>query len=615
VWGPAGNPDQRQVPSGDMIMALNQLGLACEATPSVGGPEIAYDRVETGPRKPLPFTRPGAEVTALRNLGQSVAGLVSAPASTDQAFALAHHYMQGVASPTALAALRGERQAPPLMGTLAEGLESPTATVVPAVAQRPQAKAFDHFIDAPVAMGLMSMPLAASQPPAQQPHTRVKDAQRLRRMAAPTVAGVMAAHSKSIAARLTLVDDAVALGRTDATRATVLAARQVPFTALAQAPQALVAGVGRARESGGTLERFSQALLAKTGIDIKTGPSATAKATAKPTAKARTLAQGAELQPGQVAVLRMPNAARDAAQSATRPGLWVQQGAARLVLLGLGGTLLADTLALAGTAQARVALPPGTLHIAALALGSAQAPSGLAGWHTGSHLPYLGWGTAVAAQAVVQSNASGMRGHAQRHLTGWVTGAELSQGECSVSTRFALAPRCVLITLDDPATQGESVDQRQLLMGLDGARRTTDAQGQDKAPLLLTQGLRSVLAYEVEPLYDEQEQPLPCVVNIAAQAGWHLVGVMASASLSPQAALALLAESGFDAALQSLAQVGEGAVATRIAWQGAQRSATQRAKARAAARGQAAAQALAPLRLSTPRKPSKPRTPSPRKGS
>jgi hypothetical protein len=609
VWGPLGDFNHRQVPSGDMVMALNQLGLACEATPSAPGPEIAFDRVETGPRKPLPFTRAAAEVAALRSLSQSVAGLVSAPASADQAFALAHHYMQGVASPTALAALRGERQAPPLMGTLAEGLESPTATVVPEVVARPAEKAFDHFIDPPLAMGLMRMPLAATQPPAQQPHTRVKDAQRLRRMAAPTVAGVMAARSKSIAAQLTLVDDAVALGRTDATRSTVLAARQVPFTALAQAPQALVAAVGRAREPGGELDRFSQAMLVKTdiNINIKTGPKAAAKAAAK----AATGAQGAELQPGQVAVLHMPNAAHDAAQSARRPSLVVLKGPARLVLLGLGGTLLADTLAVAGSKRSQVALPPGTVHIAALGLGSAQAASGLAGWHTGTQLPYLGWGTAVAAQAVVQSNATGLRGHAQRHLTGWVSGAELSQGECSVSTRFALAPRCVLIALDDPATQGEAVDQRQLLMGLDGARRTTDAQGQDKAPLLLTQGLRSVLAYEVEPLYDAQEQPLPCVVNIAAQAGWHLVGVMASASLSPQAALALLAESGFDAALQPLAQVGDGAVATRIAWQGARRSSAQRVKARAAARGHVAAKALAPLRLSIS---SKSRTPSLRKG-
>ena len=602
IWGPLGDFNHRPVPSGDMVMALNQLGLACEATPSTPGPEIAFDRVETGPRKPLPFTRAAVEVNALRSLSQSVAGLVSAPANADQAFALAHQYMQGVASPTALAALRGERQAPPLMGTLAEGLESPTATVVPEVMARPVAPAFDHFIDPPLAMGLMAMPLAATQAPAQQPHTRVKDAPRLRRMAAPTVAAVMAAHSKSIAAQLTLVDDAAAPGRTDATRSTLLAARQVPFTALAQAPQALVAAVGRGREPGGELDRFSQAMLVKTDINIKSGTRAAALAT--------TGAQGAELQPGQVAVLRMPNAVHDAAQSARRPGLVVLQGPARIVLLGLGGTLLADTLAVAGSEQAPVALPPGTVHIAALGLGSAQAASGLAGWHTGSQLPYLGWGTAVAPQAVVQSNAAGLRGHAQRHLTGWVSGAELSQGECSVSTRFALAPRCVLIALDDPATQGEAVDQRQLLMGLDGARRTTDAQGQDKAPLLLTQGRRSVLAYEVEPLYDAQEQPLPCVVNIAAQTGWHLVGVMASASLSPQAALALLAESGFDAALQPLAQVGDGAVATRIAWQGGRRSAAQRVKARAAARGHAAAQALAPLRLSTS---SKSRTPSLRK--
>ena len=55
-----------------------------------------------------------------------------------------------------LAWLRGERQAPPRLGTLTEGLEAATATTIPAVAERPAPKVFDHFVDAPVAVGLLS---------------------------------------------------------------------------------------------------------------------------------------------------------------------------------------------------------------------------------------------------------------------------------------------------------------------------------------------------------------------------------------------------------------------------------------------------------------------------
>jgi hypothetical protein len=596
VWGPAGDPNNRKVPSGDMISALNQLGLVCEAAPSVGGPPIAYARVETGPRKPLPFSRSTVDVNALRATGQSVASLIAQPSNPADAYSDAARLMQGVASPTALAALRGERQAPPRLGTLAEGLESPTATIVPTVAARPVALVFDHFVDAPLAVGLMTVPTSANQPTAQAAHTSVKEAQRMRRVAAPTLAAVMAARSKSVAAQLVQVDDAAGAGRSTATKATVLAARQVPHTAWAQTPQAAVSAVGQAQGPSAELTGFNQALANNTIPKIATK------------ANAQT---GALLSPGQVAVLQMPNAAHDAAMDTQRPRLLVEQGPARVVLLAQGGSLLADVLAGPSTSQASVEVPAGTGRIVTIAMGELTGASGLAGWHAGSQLPYFGWGSALAAQAVVQSNQTSLKSHAQRGLSGWVSGAELSQGECSVSTRFSIAPRCILIALDDPATQGAQVGGRQLLMGLEGASRLQDAQGYDQPPLLLIQGQRSVLAYEVQPELDAQGQPQPCSVNIATEAGWQLAGVMASASLSPQAALASLAERGFDAALQTLALSGDGTKAVRITWQGPLRSKLQRAKAKAVARGHAQPASALPLRLAAE---AKPRTRSLRKG-
>ena len=82
--------------------------------------------------------------------------LITQPADVNAAFAAAGKFLKSTATPTALAALRGERQAPPRLGTLTEGLEAPTPTMIPEVAERPAAKVYDHFVDAPVAVGLLS---------------------------------------------------------------------------------------------------------------------------------------------------------------------------------------------------------------------------------------------------------------------------------------------------------------------------------------------------------------------------------------------------------------------------------------------------------------------------
>ena len=70
VWGPPQDPNNRKVPKAEMIEALNELDLACVAAPSGGGPEIPYYQVEIGKRRPLPFTRAAADVSALRTSGR-----------------------------------------------------------------------------------------------------------------------------------------------------------------------------------------------------------------------------------------------------------------------------------------------------------------------------------------------------------------------------------------------------------------------------------------------------------------------------------------------------------------------------------------------------------------
>jgi hypothetical protein len=337
-------------------------------------------------------------------------------------------------------------------------------------------------------------------------------------------------------------------GRFDAAAATrvagsVVATGGVPTTAIAHAPGAAVARVGG--ESRDRLTGFDSALVA--GRRTKSGNP------------------GATLQPGEVAVLRMPNARRDVGD-ADRPGIGVAGASARLVLVGHGGKVLADTVVGDAAEQPALPLPVGTERVVAVGLGVEEShAAGLDGWHAGSLLPYLGWSSAVGRGCTVRSHGDPIPDHRERLEAGWITGAELARGLSTVSTRFRPDVRTVLVVVDDPTAFGGDVAGRQLVLGLDGATRVHEADGSVRPPVLLTSENRSVLAYDVEPL----GAPIPVTVTIASEQGWSLVGVMGSADLGTEAAIALVSARGLDAALRPLAPGTTGT--SRLEWIGERR--------------------------------------------
>lgn len=576
VWGLPQDSNARKVPKAEMIEALSELDMVCRATPSGGGPEIPYYQVEIGKRKPLPFTRRAIEINRQKNLAKSVSDLIGVPATADAAFSAASTFLAGRASPTALAALRGERQAPPRLGTLTEGLEAPAPTTIPEIAERPAPKVYDHFVDAPVAVGLLSgatVGLAV----APKLRTTVKGSERAWRTAPPTLAAVEAQRSRSIAARLIVTDTPAMTAREAGRRgATLVAAKDVPPTAMAHGATALVARRGAPLAT--PLGDFNAALAV--GSKLRAAAST-----------------GAALATGQTVVLKLPNARADAAPEGRRPRLAVGGAPARVVLLGHGGKPLADTMLGPDLERNAIEIPRGTERIVAIGQGVVSregAPSGarigLAGWHAGMQLPYAGFSTAVAPGCVVHAVGERLELHGERLEAGWVGGAELARGISTVTTTFSMTPRTVLIALDDPAAAGDPVAARQLLLGLDGAVRARDAAGNERAPVLLAMDNRSVLAYDVVPDGDR-----PVVVTIASEAGWSLVGVMASAELDATGAVALLSSRGLDAAMQPFAVASpvEGAATSRLAWVAPTRSTDERATAKARAQGGAAVVSLA----------------------
>lgn len=563
IWGLPQDPNNRQVPKAEMIEALNELDLVARAVESVAGPEIPYYQVEIGKRKPLPFTRRTVDIIKVRNQAKAVTTLVSEPVSVTAAFQEAKKFLGATATPTALASLRGERQSPPLLGTLTEGLEAPTETVIPGIGERPVEKVYDHFIDPPVAVGFISGATVDLRV-ASKARTTVKGSARAWRTAPPTFASVEAERSRSIAARLVLTESsALSTGR----RGTVIGAVDVPPSAVAHAAPAVVARSGA--PGAEILAGFTSALTS--GRRAARGTS------------------GSTLAPGQTVVLKLPNAHADAALDGERPHLGVSGTPARVVLLGHGGNVLADQIVGEGStdvavSEANIEIVRGAERIVVVGQGQsdgADLEAGLSGWHAGMQMPYAGWSTAVAPGCVVHSVGELLPLHRERLNAGWVSGAELARGVSTVTTTFAQTPKTVVVVLDDPAAFGDVVGARQLLLGLDGADRALDAAGQERPPVLLVMENRSVLAYDIVPEGDR-----PVVVTIASDLGWSLVGVMGATQLDATGAIALISARGLDAAMRPFASTSAGAVgASRLQWLGPTRTPKQRQRAKMLASG------------------------------
>ncbi len=191
------------MPKGDVIEALCELDLSATADIGEGGPQIPYYQVEINDRRPLPFKRRSPVENAIRNAGTRLTALVAAPADIDAAFATAGRFLEHTASPTALAALRGERQAPPMVGTLGEGLDTVTDTVIPTVGAAPVTPAVDSFVYPAQAIALLpasgAVSLADESRAGARTRTTVRGSAGMTRMPPPTLAGVDADRSVSIA--------------------------------------------------------------------------------------------------------------------------------------------------------------------------------------------------------------------------------------------------------------------------------------------------------------------------------------------------------------------------------------------------------------------------------
>jgi hypothetical protein len=527
AWGAPQDSDDKKVPKGDVINAMQSLRLVAEANPFGTLPaEIAYYQVEApGPRKPLPFLPARVHRVVLREEAARVSALLPAAETSALVYAYGKPWLaaSGVGA-TTLASLERERSAPPRLGSLSEGLAGEESQVLASAKEDQPSGEIDTRVHAPFAVAVLTAPAARER---ALPFTSVKNVLGVVVTAAPTLESVEAELSAGTSAKLLRFAP-----RAADRRETLAPTGSVPFT---RSPRGATAAV-RARGSHASGDLRLQALSASLGGVTRAGSPAlrAARGPEKDPKPPQPL-----LHAGEIAVLRLPNASRDVSRKAPRPRLFVEGGSARVVALAVGGDVLVDRARRARELELEV--PPTTERLVVTALAESKAENAaelpVSGWHSGQELAYVGASTALASGAVVRAEGGSVKKTRQRFGAGWVQAAELIANAALVTTRFAAQANSVALVVE---ASGSDLDD--IAFELEGARRSLGSDGRPLAPALLVMGNRSVLVYAVKP------DKGPISVAVAASGDWTLAGVLASPEL-PAALVERLDGTGLDRAL------------------------------------------------------------------
>jgi hypothetical protein len=531
TWGPAQSQDDPKVPSGDVLAGVDRVVLTGDATiadPTTGtAPAIKYRQVEIGAqRRPLPFVveYTDARRRRLEHAAGLLAGLIPSvgeagtiPVAADL---LATRAGRGAAD---VAAWTGARSAAPLLGSLAEGLGGPirltdvgqTVPPAPPSAADTRPPAIAALLTAPAgevavagaAVTTVSrelraelggkLPVAVASPPRLDAIDRGLDAAmpaRLLRLAAPVVD----------------------------TQQTVVAAGPPPVTRTGRTGAEAVAGRGADPQATARLAGLRQALLR----------------------------DGAELTDGDVAVLRLPDHARDV-DPARRPVLAVVAGRLRVVVVLPGSRVAADTVLDAG---GTLEIAPGARSVVCVA-GAPAAAAEVAGWVAHTPVAYAGDETWIGAGVAARS-AGRVPGRGLAYAgAGWVAPEELVAGGTAVVTRFADRVAVVAVAVEGGHTTDDDV-----ALGLAGARRVPGPDGRPLAPVVVADGPRTVSIYAVE----RRRGGGAITVTVSTAPSRRLAGVAGASGTDPGGFGAAVAARGLPDLVPPVA--ADGLARHRIAW-------------------------------------------------
>ena len=438
--------NNRKVPKAEMVEALNELDLVCAAAttrPAARRSRTTRSRSASASRCRSRARRPRSARCELPAQGASPALVAAAGDGRRGVRRPRARSSARTASPTALAALRGERQAPPrARHARPKASRSPTSDGGARRSARPvPGKVYDHFVDAPVAVGLLRRRHRSTSASSPKARTTVKDSAKAWRVAPPTLAAVDAERSRSIAGPAG-ADRCARRPRPRRRDQTARHRRSAP----ASVP--LTGDGARARP----------AIVARSGAPLAAPLAAFNAALAparrrRPRARRATRGAARSSRPARPSCSKLPNAKADAAATPTGRSSRSRGAPARVVLLGHGGRLLAD----ASSAPARrprrrrLVIPRGTERIVAIGQGLGsdgdaprrRRPRRLA--RRRCSMPYVGLVSAVGPGCVVHAHERRDRRRTASGVdAGWVSGAELARGISDGHARASRrAPRTV----------------------------------------------------------------------------------------------------------------------------------------------------------------------------
>jgi len=550
VWGEPQDAKKKAIPKGDTVDAADGFTMSTSLGELTGAPSIDYHQVEIRldrKRKPLPFVtntiKTNARLTAAAKLKTVADAIRPADADATARFNIAARVLdQGDYGAVGLAALRGERAAVPVFGSLADDLvkaPSPASRKVKGVVVD-NTKRRAAFV-APRVTSLMAMPITVALD--RPPRTTVKDPGDAIERLAPDLASVRAVAATVGAASLVVTEPR----GTASDRRTLLTSGSAPLTRLATSPIAAVAN-GRPDATG-----FDRLTVMTAGLAAAPVPRGRRRRGAEPPSP------GVTLRDGEVAVV-------DPGTRPTGSGrhtIVVEGGSCRVISLAAGGNVLVDDVvhAVAGQGPLQIDLPIKTERVVLAANGEQRAVGGeLDGWYRGQSLPLIGWDMALAANVIVRFESTRVADHGQRANGGWANTRDLVRA-ARVVTRFDRLPRAIAVAIDDVDASNAAAEVEMTLVG---ALRVAAADGRPAEPLVLVEGLRSILVYGVEPVTDATVLDPNVMVIIDRCRRGQVAGVAASSG-SVAELVEALSQDGFDAAIA--APLAGGTASRTVSWQ------------------------------------------------
>ncbi len=533
VWGEPNASPVPGIPKGDVIFALNRLRFDLRTrgltTPI---PPIPFRRVTYG-RELLPLQAQGGQRPVLFTTASGVN--VPTPATTAASMLEAGTRLftprtdappdgllpRGNPGAMAAAAFGGDRVAPPLFGTLADGLRRTNAadgastvlpTPEPVTPPEPRAPKF---------AGVLAGGAGVIE---RGPRTSVSDG-RLKRRPAPTIDSVRSRLTRQLAVQLTRT------ARPGVSEAgTIIAAGVVPFTAAPGTARSLAAGrTASARAFAGIVGGLGG------GLDGQRGGRR---------ARAAAAAAAPALYAGDLVVLHCPDSSSDL--DATDRPRFTLTGQARVTMAASDGTVLLDA-----TVKDAVAMPPRTALIGVQAGGDTGVRDGLAGWHEASRLARVNARVAVGPGCTLQ-----IEGVVSEAPPTWLGAGEIIAQATAVTTRFTGSARTIAVVLAGSDTP--SIDS--VVLELDGATRVTEKGSEPRTPRVVMAGRRAVLLYDVKPARD-------AAISVRMQPGgqWRLSGVLAGDADS-EALARTIATKGVEAVAGRLLLAADGAPVS-VTWE------------------------------------------------